>query len=96
MLEVNWMVLEGAEPRMAGTADSASELIGRVVIEEGAKVSGSRIVGPAIIGAGTEVTRSYIGPFTSVAAGCVIADSAIEYSIVLGGASIRGVRRIEA
>ena len=85
MLEVNWMVLEGAEPRMAGTADSASELIGRVVIEEGAKVSGSRIVGPAIIGAGTEVTGSYIGPFTSVAAGCVIADSEIEYSTVLGG-----------
>ena len=69
MLEVNWMVLEGAEPRMAGTADSASELIGRVVIEEGAKVSGSRIVGPAIIGAGPVVTGSYIGPVTSVAAG---------------------------
>ena len=53
-------------------------------------------MGPAIIGAGTEVTDSYIGPFTSVAPGCVIADSEIEYSIVLAGASIRGVRRIEA
>ncbi len=96
MLEVNRMVLESAEPRMAGTTDSASELIGRVVVEAGARVSGSRIVGPAIIGARTEVTGSYIGPFTSVAADCIIADSEIEYSIVLGGASIRGVRRIEA
>ena len=96
MLEVNRMVLESAEPRMAGTADPASELIGRVVIETGAQISGSRIVGPAIIGAGTVVTGSYIGPFTSVAPGCIIADSEIEYSIVLGGASIRGVRRIEA
>jgi glucose-1-phosphate thymidylyltransferase len=96
MLEVNRMVLESAEPAVAGEVDPASELIGRVVVDEGARVSGSRIVGPVIIGAGTEVTGSYIGPFTSVAPGCVIADSEIEYSIVLAGASIRGVRRIEA
>ena len=42
------------------------------------------------------MTGSYIGPFTSVAEDCAIADSEIEYSIVLRGASIRGVRRIEA
>jgi glucose-1-phosphate thymidylyltransferase len=96
MLEVNRIVLESAEQRVAGEVDAASELIGRVIVEAGAAVSGSRIVGPAIIGAGSEVTGSYIGPFTSVAPGCVIADSEIEYSIVLEGASIRGVRRIEA
>jgi len=96
MLEVNRVVLESAEPAMAGLVDAASELIGRVVVGAGARISGSRIVGPAIIGAGTEITDSYVGPFTSVAAGCVIADSEIEYSIVLAGASIRGVRRIEA
>ena len=96
MLEVNRTVLESAERAVAGEVDAASELIGRVVVDAGARVSGSRIVGPAIIGAGTEVTGSYIGPFTSVAPGCTIADSEIEYSIVLEGASIRGVRRIEA
>jgi glucose-1-phosphate thymidylyltransferase len=96
MLEVNRMVLEGIEPACRGEADEASELIGRVVVEHGARVSSSRVVGPAIIGAGTQVTGSYIGPFTSVAGDCVIADSEIEYSIVLRGASIRGVRRIEA
>jgi glucose-1-phosphate thymidylyltransferase len=96
MLEVNRTVLESAERAVAGEVDTASELIGRVVVDAGAKVSESRIVGPAIIGAGTEVTGSYIGPFTSVAPGCTIADSEIEYSIVLKGASIRGVRRIEA
>jgi glucose-1-phosphate thymidylyltransferase len=96
MLEVNRMVLESAEPRCDGVVDAATELIGRVVIESGADVSGSRIVGPAIIGAGTRVTGSYVGPFTSVAADCAITDSEIEYSIVLRGASIQGVRRIEA
>ena len=96
MLEVNRLVLESLEPSQRGTVDDASELIGRVVIGEGAKVTGSRIVGPVIIGSGTSVTSSYVGPFTSVAEDCDIADSEIEYSIVLRAASIQGVRRIEA
>jgi glucose-1-phosphate thymidylyltransferase len=96
MLEVNRMVLETLEPARRGTVDSASELIGRVCIEAGAQITGSRVVGPAIIGAGSHIVDSYIGPFTSVGPDCVIDDSEIEYSIVLVGASIRGVRRIEA
>jgi glucose-1-phosphate thymidylyltransferase len=96
MLEVNRKVLEGMQARLAGTADPATELVGRVVIEPGARISDSRIVGPAIVGAGTRVERAYIGPFTSVGPGCLIADSEIEYSIVLAGARVQGVRRIEA
>ena len=96
MLEVNRLVLESVEPARRGAVDDASELIGRVVIEDGARVDGSRIVGPVIIGAGAKVIDSYIGPFTSIAEGCAIADSEVEYSIVLRGASIHGVRRIEA
>ena len=96
MLEVNRLVLEGVEPAVRGEVDAASELIGRVVVEEGASVSGSRIVGPVIIGAGSTVTDSYVGPFTSIEQGCDISDSEIEYSIVFRDASIHGVRRIEA
>ena len=96
MLEVNRLVLETVEPLRGGVVRPGCELIGRVVIQDGAEVSGSRIVGPAIIGARTQVANSYIGPFTSVAEDCAITDSEIEYSIVLRGASIRGVRRIEA
>jgi glucose-1-phosphate thymidylyltransferase len=96
MLEVNRLVLESLEPVTRGDVDDATELIGRVVIEAGAHVSGSRIVGPVIIGAGSKVTDSYVGPFTSIEQGCDISDSEIEYSIVFRGASIHGVRRIEA
>jgi glucose-1-phosphate thymidylyltransferase len=96
MLEVNRMVLETTEAACHGDVDPGCELIGRVVIEEGAKVRGSRIVGPAIIGARSQVTDSYIGPFTSVGPDCSLEDTEIEYSIVLAGASLRGVRRIEA
>jgi glucose-1-phosphate thymidylyltransferase len=96
MLEVNRLVLESIEPRQLGTVDDDCEIIGRVIVEAGAQVNGSRIVGPAIIGTGTKVSGSYIGPFTAIADECVVDDSEIEYSIVLRGASIRGVRRIEA
>jgi glucose-1-phosphate thymidylyltransferase len=96
MLEVNRMVLESMPADVRGTVDADSELIGRVVISEGATVTRSRLVGPLIIGAGAVVTDSYIGPFTALADDCVISGSEIEYSIVLRGASIRGVRRIEA
>lgn len=96
MLEVNRMVLEGIEPGVRGRVDDGSELIGRVVIEDGAQVMASRLVGPVIIGAGARVQGSYLGPFTSVAPGCVVAESEIEYSILMDGASVCGVRRIEA
>jgi len=96
MLEVNRLVLETIESRQDGTTGAGCEIIGRVAIEAGAHVSGSRIVGPAIIGAGSTISGSYIGPFTAIGQDCVIEDSEIEYSILLRGASIRGVRRIQA
>jgi glucose-1-phosphate thymidylyltransferase len=96
MLEVNRLVLEGLDPRHDGTTGTECEIIGKVAIEAGAHVSGSRIVGPVVIGAGTRITDSYIGPFSAIGADCVIEDTEIEYSIVLRGASIRGVRRIGA
>ena len=96
MLEVNRMMLESADALQLGTVDDTTELIGRVVVERGARISRSRVVGPAVIGAGTRVDGSYVGPFTSIAEDCTIVDSEIEYSIVLRGASVSGVRRIEA
>ncbi|GAA2265554.1 glucose-1-phosphate thymidylyltransferase [Streptomyces amakusaensis] len=96
MLEVNRSVLESLAPRCEGAVDDESELVGRVVIEKGAVIVRSRIVGPAVVGGGTRVEGSYIGPFTSVGEDCTIADSEIEYSIVLAGTAIDGVRRIEA
>ncbi|MEU2711528.1 glucose-1-phosphate thymidylyltransferase [Streptomyces sp. NPDC007205] len=96
MLEVNRSVLETLERRIDGTVDAASEIIGRVRVEPGAKVTGSRIVGPAVVGANTVITDSYIGPFTSISDDCRIEDSEIEYSIVLRDSSLSGVRRVEA
>ncbi|WP_256104217.1 glucose-1-phosphate thymidylyltransferase [Streptomyces sp. ODS05-4] len=96
MLEVNRSVLEGIESGVEGTVDAGTEIIGRVRIEKGARISGSRIVGPAVIGASTVVRNSYVGPFTSVSEGCRIEDSEIEYSIVLRDSALEGVGRVTA
>ncbi|MGW1952678.1 glucose-1-phosphate thymidylyltransferase [Streptomyces sp. NPDC001920] len=96
MLEVNRTVLENLARRIDGDVDDASETVGRVVVEEGARVVNSRIVGPAVVGSGTLVEDSYVGPFTSIAENCRITDSELEFSIVLRDASIDGVGRIES
>ncbi|MYS94541.1 MULTISPECIES: glucose-1-phosphate thymidylyltransferase [Streptomyces] len=96
MLEVNRMVLEGMDRRIDGEVDAASETIGRVVVEEGARIIDSRIVGPAVIGSGTVIRNSYVGPFTSIAENCRVTDSEVEFSIVLRDSSIQGVGRIES
>ncbi|MFC6079678.1 glucose-1-phosphate thymidylyltransferase [Sphaerisporangium aureirubrum] len=96
MLEVNRIVLDGLERRLDGEIIGDCEIIGRVVVEPGAEVTRSRLVGPVVVGAGAVVRDSYVGPYTSVAEGCQILDSEIEYSILLRRASIIGVRRIEA
>ncbi|MEU2775369.1 glucose-1-phosphate thymidylyltransferase [Streptomyces sp. NPDC007162] len=96
MLEVNRSVLETLERRIDGAVDAGSEIIGRVRIEAGAKVTGSRIVGPVVVGPETVIADSYVGPFTSIAGGCRIEDSEIEYSIMLRDSSMSGVRRVQA
>ncbi|MFG1664460.1 glucose-1-phosphate thymidylyltransferase [Streptomyces sp. Y7] len=96
MLEVNRTVLESLSRRIDGEVDEASEAVGRVVVEEGARVVNSRIVGPAVVGAGTVVEDSFVGPFTSIAENCRVVDSELEFSIVLRDSTIHGVGRIES
>jgi glucose-1-phosphate thymidylyltransferase len=95
LLEANMIVLEGIEPAIAGTVDDASRLSGRVVVEAGAEVVRSVIRGPVVIGAGAKIVDSYVGPFSSIAADCSITGSEIEYSVLLEGACVDGVRRID-
>jgi len=97
LLEANRLVLSGLQRRIEGVVDAASVVEGQVVVEAGARVEGSVLRGPLILGAGTVVRHSYVGPFTSIAAQCVLEDSEIEHSIVLEAAQIIGIgARIES
>ena len=75
-------VLDATGPLIMGEVDAASDVAGKVVVEEGARVIASQIRGPAIIGAESVVERSYVGPFTAVGRRCQIRNSELEYSIL--------------
>src|SRR5664279_925350 len=83
MLECNRKVLESIEPAVRGDVDAASQVIGRVVVEEGASIVRSVVRGPAIIGRDTRIVDAYVGPFTSIYTGCTIERTEIEHSIIL-------------
>jgi glucose-1-phosphate thymidylyltransferase len=90
VLECNSHLLDGLNRRVDGYVDAGSVLVGHVVVEAGARVLRSRIEGPAIIGAGTVVQDSWVGPHTSIGRDCLVADSRLENSIALDGASVTG------
>lgn len=96
LLEANRIILETLESRVEGTVEQA-ELLGKVVVEAGAKIVRSRVRGPAIIGRGALIENAYVGPFTAVGDGVVLRGSEVEHSIILEGASIADIGgRIES
>ena len=96
MLDANRLVLEDIERRLDGEC-SGCEIVGRVVVEEGASLERCTVRGPAVIGAGSRLVDSYVGPYTAIAAGCEVIGSEVEHSILLAGASIRDLpSRMEA
>jgi glucose-1-phosphate thymidylyltransferase len=95
LLDANRIVLGTLGRRIDGEVDDASEIVGDVVIEAGARIVRSNLRGPVVIGAGTLVQDSYIGPFSSIAADCTIRDTEIEYSVILERCSVTDVGRIE-
>jgi glucose-1-phosphate thymidylyltransferase len=96
MLDANRLVLDTIETRVEGEADEQSQIVGRVVLEKGAKLVRSTVRGPAIIGTNALIVDTFIGPFTSVGDGCRIVASELEHSIVLENSVIEHVgTRIE-
>jgi len=94
LLEANRLVLETIEQRIDGEVDDASSIEGRVIIEEGAKITGSTVRGPTIVGRGTVITDSFIGPFTAVGAECQIRGSEVEHSVILERCEISSIPRL--
>jgi glucose-1-phosphate thymidylyltransferase len=92
LLEANRVVLDtmplGLDPDVQGEVDAASDIAGKVMVEEGAKIIASQIRGPAIIGAHTIVQESYVGPYTSLGCDCIVRNSEVEYSIICPGTQI--------
>jgi glucose-1-phosphate thymidylyltransferase len=95
MLEANRIMLEGITSRVEGEVDEASHLIGKVVVEQGAKIVASTVRGPVIIGKRCRIINSYIGPFTSIYHDTLVQNSEIEHSIILDRCRITDIGRLE-
>ncbi len=94
LLDCNKLLLTEMTTRIEGAIDSATEITGPVVVEEGASVRRSVLRGPVIIAAGASIEDSQVGPFTVIGKDCALRDAAVENSILLEGASVHGVRSI--
>lgn len=81
ILDANRLLLLKIKDKRLGKIDS-SDIVGDVVIEEGAIIKNSNIVGPAIIGKEAHIEKAYIGPFTSIGEGAKIVNAEIEYAVI--------------
>lgn len=95
LLEANRLVLDLIDTEVRGEVDADSRVVGRVVLDEGARLVRSVVRGPVVIGPDTLVEDSFIGPYSSIDCGCEIRSSEIEHSIVLARSTIADIRRIE-
>jgi glucose-1-phosphate thymidylyltransferase len=95
LLEANRLILEGLERRIDGEVDDESDVDGRVVLEQGARVVRSHIRGPAVVGEGTTIIDSFIGPFSAIGRRCLVDGSEIEHSVILDDCRVTGAGRLE-
>jgi len=91
MLDANRMILMGMQARVEASQMLDSEFHGHVHLDDDVEVKGSVLRGPCIIGAGSKISNAYIGPFTSVGAGCHIDNAEVENSIILEKCTITDI-----
>lgn len=95
MLDANRLVLQRLTPRLEGEVDEASTVRGTVALAPGARVIASELRGPIIVGENTTIEGAFVGPFTAIDRDCVVRACELEYSIVMEGSTIDGVRRVD-
>ncbi len=95
ILTANQIVLDEYVRRDVRGKVEESTVEGRVIVSEGASVKGSRVRGPCVIGRGASIEGSFIGPYTSIGDSAQVVNSAIENSILMAGASVKDVERME-
>jgi glucose-1-phosphate thymidylyltransferase len=87
MLEANRLILDNLEKRVEGELVD-SQIDGRVVVEEGARLERTTVRGPAVIGSRAQLHDCYIGPYTAVGEDCKVRNAEVEHSILLAGSSV--------
>jgi glucose-1-phosphate thymidylyltransferase len=84
MLEANRVVLDDLLKRNVQVKVSAgSKVEGRVAVSTGTVIENSTVRGPTSIAENCRIINSFVGPYTSIAAGTTVENSAIYHSIIL-------------
>jgi NDP-sugar pyrophosphorylase family protein len=97
VLEANTLALDSMKRARIGVDLTRASIQGRVCIDPTAELDGAKLRGPVWIGAGARLVETYVGPYTTIAAGVTLEGVEIEHSIVLPEAAIRYPgRRVEA
>ena len=95
LLSANTVVLDQWIVRdIRGEIEGECEIVGRVTMEESARIVASTVRGPAIIGAGARIERSFIGPFTSIGPNVRIVESVVAHSVILADGEVHGIDRL--
>ena len=95
ILAVNAKILDERVKEKIDGEVKGSRIEGRVEVSRGARIINSIVRGPATIGENCIIENSYIGPYTSIGNNSRIVNSSVEYCVILEGASIVGVERVE-
>ena len=91
VLDGNRIALDEIEGDWHPDSLERTRIEGQVIVHPTSQVQDTLLRGPCLIGANTIVRHAYIGPHTSIGAGCEIENVEIAHSVVMGGAMIRDV-----
>lgn len=86
ILDANRLELARLGRHVEGTVED-TELVGDVVVEEGATVRRSTVVGPCSIAAGAVVEDAYVGPYSSIGRDVRLADAEVD-DVVIGARTV--------
>lgn len=92
-IDANKYLLERNTQNKIDSKLDNSDIWGKVQIGKKCQIKNSHIKGPVVIADNVQITDSTIGPFTSVAQGCIIRKSQVENSVVMGDVLIDDVER---
>ncbi|MDY6940500.1 MAG: glucose-1-phosphate thymidylyltransferase [Cyanobacteriota bacterium] len=94
LLSANQIILDTKlQTAVSGEVDESTELIGRVVIGKGSKITNCSIRGPVIIGENCHLENCFVGPYSSIADETTLIDIDLEHSVILKGAKLDRVRQ---
>ncbi|MEK7481429.1 MAG: glucose-1-phosphate thymidylyltransferase [Patescibacteria group bacterium] len=101
LLEGNLLILNdmpAAAFRVETRVPDTARLQGKVSIGLGTRIDGNVLIrGPVVIGRNCQIINSYIGPYASIGDNGTVANTEIEHSIIMEGASIScGTRVVDS